>query len=104
MKIKELDGTFVDVFAVYWLKNETLFLGIPKNYGGLLAYDSKSVTVIDSSLHGTFEYFATHINGIYHWALIKEALLDDLIERDEDAYNRFLKIIKQEGLVEPDFY
>ncbi|XKM14516.1 hypothetical protein RCS94_04900 [Orbaceae bacterium ac157xtp] len=104
MKIKELDGTIVDIFAVYWLNSETLFLGLPRNYGGLLAYDSKNITIIDSALHGNFEYFSTHINGIYHWALIKERLLDDLLERDEEAYNSFLKIIKSENLVDLDFY
>jgi len=29
MKIKEKDGTIVDVFAIYWLEDETLFLGLP---------------------------------------------------------------------------
>lgn len=104
MKIKELDGTVVDVFAIYWLGKDTLFLGLPKNYGGLLAYDSKNVEIIDPSLHGTFEYFSTHINGIYHWFLIKEKLLDDILERDDVAYNRFLEILKAEGQIDPDFY
>lgn len=104
MKIKEKDGTILDVFAIYWLENETLFLGLPKNYGGLLAYKEKNVQIIDSALYGTFEYFSTHINGIYHWALIKEKLLDDILERDDVAYNRFLEILKEEGHIEQDFY
>lgn len=104
MKIKEFDGTVVDVFAIYWLGNETLFLGFPKSYGGLLAYNSRNVEIADTTLHGEFEYFSTHINGIYHWALIKESLLDDILERDEEAYKRFLEIVKAEGLVDSDFY
>jgi hypothetical protein len=103
MKVQEKDGTIVDVFAIYWLENETLFLGLPKNYGGLISYKEKNVHVIDSTLHGEFKYFSTHINGIYHWALIKEALLDDIIERDEVAYNRFVEILKAEGRIDPDF-
>lgn len=103
MKIQEKDGTIVDVFAIYWLESETLFLGLPKNYGGLLAYKARNVQVIDDHLYGAFNYFSTHINGIYHWSLIKEALLDDIIERDEVAYNRFLEILKAEGQVDPDF-
>ncbi|SNY66521.1 hypothetical protein [Enterobacter sp. CC120223-11] len=103
MKIQENDGTIVDVFAIYWLGSETLFLGLPKNYGGLIAYKEKNVQVIDSTLHGAFEYFSTHINGIYHWALIKEKLLDDILERDDVAYNRFLEILKAEGHIDPDF-
>ncbi|WP_202308631.1 hypothetical protein [Dryocola clanedunensis] len=104
MKIKEKDGTILDVFAIYWLGNETLFLGLPKNYGGLLAYNAKKVQVIDPALHGAFNYFSTHINGIYHWALIKEKLLDDILERDDVAYNRFLEILKAEGQIDQDFY
>lgn len=41
MKVQENDGTIVDVFAIYWLGSETLFLGLPKNYGGLIAYREK---------------------------------------------------------------
>lgn len=104
MKIKERDGTVINVFAIYWLRDETLFLGFPKNYGGLLSYNSKNVEIVDSTLHGKFEYFSTHINGLYHWALIKESLLDDILERDETAHKRFLKVLKKEDLVDPDFY
>ncbi|MDJ0023005.1 hypothetical protein [Pantoea eucrina] len=103
MKIKEFDGTVVDIFAIYWLGKDTLFLGLPKNYGGLLAYDSKNVEIIDSSLNGTLEYFSNNINGIYHWSLIKEKLLDDILERDDVAYNRFLEILKTEGQIDPEF-
>lgn len=105
MKIKEIDGTIVDIFASYWLDNKTLFLGMPKGYGGLCAFDLSEVIVIEKSLNTHVEFFQNNgINGFYHWALIKEALLDDLLELDETAYNRFLDIIKSEGLVEPDFY
>lgn len=104
MKIKERDGTVINVFAIYWLRDETLFLGFPKSYGGLLAYNSRSVEIVDSTLHGKFEYFSNHINGLYHWALIKEFLLDDILERDETAYKRFLEVLKTEGLVDQDFY
>jgi hypothetical protein len=46
MKIKEKDGTILDVFAIYWLGNENLFLGLPKNYGGLLAYNAKTFRLL----------------------------------------------------------
>lgn len=101
MKIKELDGTIVDVFAVYWFDDETYFYGLPIGYGNFIAYRNSRVTVVDPSLYGNFVYYN---QGVFHRALIQEKLLDDILERDENAYNRFLKIIKSEGLVAPDFY
>jgi len=78
---------------------------MPKEHGGLIAYESTRVKIVDSTLKGEFEYYSNNgINSICHWALIKENLLDDILERDEKAYKRFLKIIKEEGLVDPDFY
>lgn len=110
MKIKELDGTIVDIFAIYSLqsivdqKMKTYLYGIPRGYCGLRAFTLDEVEVVVDSFTSKMVIFANRGVGIYHWALIKEALLDDLLERDEDAYNRFLQIIRAEGLVDPDFY
>lgn len=104
MKIKEFDGTIVDIFAIYWFSDETYFYGLPKNYGGLIAYRASQVSVIDPEINFTGVYFENNAKSIQHWALIKEALLDDIIERDEVAYNRFLEILKAEGQIDPDFY
>ena len=101
MKIQEKDGMIINVFAIYWFDDRTYFYGFPKSYKGLLAYKESEVTVIEPEFTGRLIYFE---KGIFHWALIKEQLLDDLLERDETAYNRFLKIIKEEELVDPDFY
>ena len=104
MKIKESDGTIIDVFSVYWFDDETYFYGMPKGYGGLLAYRATKVSVIDPEVNFKSIYFENNARSIHHWALIKERLLDDILERDEDAYKRFLEIVKAEGLVDPDFY
>ncbi|HCM9213930.1 TPA: hypothetical protein N5L24_004179 [Enterobacter roggenkampii] len=104
MKIKERDGEVVDVYAIYFINGEINFLGMPKNYGGLSAYSAREVTVIDPEIEGDCVYFKNNGYGVYHWALIKEKLLDDLLEQDETAYKRFLEILKAEGLVDPDFY
>lgn len=32
--------------------------------------------------------------------MIEEQLLDNLLESDEDAYRRFLEIVKEEGLID----
>ncbi|MCA6222771.1 hypothetical protein [Photorhabdus antumapuensis] len=104
MKIKN-QGLLIDVYAIYWVNGDTLFLGMPRNYGGLLAYDAKQIEVIEHNLSGDFIYFQNNgIDGIYHSALIKEKLLDDILELDETAYQRFLEILKAEGSIDQDFY
>ncbi|MCO6545913.1 MAG: hypothetical protein J6583_04640 [Gilliamella sp.] len=110
MKIKEKDGTVVDIFAIYSLlsaidqKMKTYLYGIPKGYSGLMAFTLDEVDIIENAFKSEMVVFTNRGTGVYHWALIQENLLDDLLERDEDAYNRFLEIIKSEGLVDPDFY
>ncbi|TQI81352.1 hypothetical protein FHU10_3732 [Serratia fonticola] len=104
MKIKESDGTVVDVFAIYWFGDETYFYGLPKNYGGLLAYRASQVSVIESEIDFNAIYFENNAKSIQHWALIKEKLLDDILERDDAAYKRFLEILKAEGHIAQDFY
>ena len=97
-------GREVDVFSIYWFDDETFFLGFLKGYGGLLAYRASQVSVIDPEVNFKSIYFENNARSIHHWALINENLLDDILERDETAYKRFLEILKAEGLVEPDFY
>ncbi|QPF28370.1 hypothetical protein IYV58_03475 [Klebsiella sp. BDA134-6] len=104
MKIKERDGEVVDVYAVYFIGGDVNFLGMPKNYGGLSAFSAREVEIVESEMKYNSIYFKNSGYGIYHWALIKEKLLDDLLELDETAYKRFLEIVKAEGLVDPDFY
>ncbi|MGK3144630.1 hypothetical protein [Pantoea sp. C2G6] len=104
MRIKERDGEVVDIYAIYFIGGEVNFLGMPKNYGGLSAYSAREVTVVEPEIEGGCVYFKNNGHGIYHWALIKENLLDDLLELDETAYKRFLEILKAEGQIEPDFY
>ena len=101
MKICEKDGTIVDIFAVYFIDNETMFYGFPKNYGGLMAFKEADVSVIDRSFTGRYVFFK---EGVFHWALIEERLLDDLLEHDEAAYKKFLKILKEEKLLEENFF
>lgn len=105
MKIKPYNSSnIIEIYAIYWAGKDALFLGMPKGHHGLIAYNSQRVDVIDPDLSGNFTYFNNACAGIYHWALIKEKLLDDLLENDEAAYNRFLEILKAEGQIDPDFY
>lgn len=104
MKIKtKRSETIIEVFAIYSIAEETYFLGHSKGYAGLLAYKTKDVEVIDPDLFGNFTYFGNNGNGVYYSALIKEKLLDDLLEGDQVAYKRFLEILKAEGRIDPDF-
>lgn len=103
MKIKEIDGETINVFGVYWHKDETLFLGFPQNYNGLLAYGADEVEIIDPVIDFRTVYFKNRMHGIFHWALIEENLLDDVIDHDPKAFNRFIEILKSEGVLEPDF-
>ena len=105
MKIKTKHSeTIIEVFAMYCIAAETYFLGHSKGYSGLLAYKAKDIEVVDSDLSGDFTYFANNGYGIYYSVLIKEELLDDLLEGDEVAYKRFLEILKAEGRIVPDTY
>lgn len=101
MKIREKGGAVIDVFAVYFVDNEPIFYGLPKNQGGLIAYKSSEVSVVENHMVGRYVLFK---RGIYHWALIEEELLDDLSEHDKDAYKRFLEIAKKENLLEENFF
>lgn len=103
MKIKERDGEVIDIYAIYFIGGEVNFLGMPKNYGGLSAYSAREVTVIEPEIEGGCVYYKNNGYGVYHWALIKEKLLDDLLELDETACNRFLEILRSEGRIDPDF-
>jgi len=94
----------IDVYAIYWVGKETLFLGMPKNQGGLIAYKAQNVEIIDPDLSGNFIYFNNNCHGIYHSSLIKEKLLDDLLENDDVAYKRFLEILKAEGRIDQNFF
>jgi hypothetical protein len=65
-----------------------------------MSYRANQVTIINPEINFNCIYFK---ESIHHWALIKEKLLDDLLELDEIAYKRFLEIVKAEGLVDPIF-
>lgn len=106
MRIQESSGELIDIFAIYWINNKSLCLGLPKGYGGLSVYDLSEVDLIESKIIGKLVYFQNEGagSGVYHWALIEESLLDDLLELDETVYKRFLDILKSEGQLDDNFY
>ncbi|MFP1909051.1 hypothetical protein [Lonsdalea quercina] len=100
MKIKENDGTQLDVYAIYWIRGKTYFYGLIKEYG-LSAFSADKVEIVDSTISGDFIFFE---DGIFFKPLIAERILDDLVEGDPETYKRFLEILKAEGQIDPDFY
>lgn len=100
MKIKENDGTLIDVYAIYWIKGKTYFYGLVKNYG-LSVFNADKVGIFDPTISGDFIFFE---DGIFFKPLITERILDDLVEGDPETYKRFIEILKAEGQTVPDFY
>ncbi|HEI8867543.1 TPA: hypothetical protein SLG40_003078 [Serratia odorifera] len=100
MRIKTRRGTIIDVFAFYAIEDEKVFYGLPPGYGGLLAYRKEEVTIVDPDITWRAMFFS---NGIYHHSLIKDGLLEGLIEVDEESYKKFVAILKAEGSLQQDF-
>lgn len=103
MKIKDESSDYVNVFGIYQVNGDTYFYGMPRGYKGLLSYRSKNVEVVNNEIIGRWVYFKNNCIGLYHWALIEGELLDDLLELDDIAYQKFLKILKLEGQVGEKF-
>ncbi|AYA39546.1 hypothetical protein HZS38_02480 [Xenorhabdus nematophila] len=100
MKIKENDGTLIDVYAIYWIEGKTYFYGLVKEYG-LSAFSADEVTIIDSEISGDFVFFE---DGVFFKPLITEKILDDLVEGDLETYCRFIEILKATDKIDSDSY
>jgi hypothetical protein len=92
MRVKD-EYEYMDVYGVYWI-DDMYFLCLSRSYDGLAAYKAEEVTVVDDTLSGEFVFFS---KGIFYKPLITERLLDDIQERDQKAFERFLEIIKKDG-------
>ncbi|MEC5343323.1 hypothetical protein ABRZ24_12045 [Brenneria populi] len=109
MLVRNYYGELLNVFGVYWYDNKTCFWVFPKDTGGLMVFelgkpgDRDRVTIADPNWSGNF-LFDNRIPGIFHHAIVEEDLLLGLSEKDEKAYVKFLNIIKEEGLVDQEFY
>ncbi|WP_339012865.1 hypothetical protein [Aeromonas popoffii] len=95
MKIKKSE-TEIMVFAIYWLHGKTYFYGLSKGYEGLLAYDASEVEVLEPELGSDYMYMD---DGVFYKPLIEENILDELVEADPSAYQRFLEILRAAGSI-----
>lgn len=112
MKVREKQyGKIDNIFAIYWGVGinagvdgrYTNFLGLPEGHGGLLSYNISEVDIMDDSLNGEWMYFSNeNIQGIFYAPLIREGLLEGLIDHDSIAYQKFVQIAKKDGLLECD--
>ena len=85
----------VQVFGIYWIRNERFYWVIPYDgYGGLMALSESEVNVLDSSLSSDLILCKDRDEGdmIVHWAA--EDLIEELVERDPLAMAEFLERIK----------
>jgi hypothetical protein len=92
MRVKD-EYEYMDVYGIYWIDNVTYFLCLSKNNFG--PYRATEVTIVDPYLSGEFTFFDG--NSIFYKPLIEEKLLEDLYEQDQEAFERFLEILKKDG-------
>lgn len=100
MKIKENDGTLIEIYAIYWMKGKTYFYGLIKGYG-LSVFNADKVEIVDPIISGDFIFFE---DGVFFKPLIAEKILDDLVEGDPETYKRFIEILKAEGRIDLGLY
>ena len=99
MKIKsKVSGMIFTVYGIYWHANKPYFYAFAKNSTGLSSYEEKDVEIIDYSIGCDFEYLPSdgYIAGIFHKYLLADALMDDLLEHDPNAYKKFVELIGKE--------
>uniref|UniRef100_UPI001F131EE5 hypothetical protein n=1 Tax=Alcaligenes xylosoxydans xylosoxydans TaxID=85698 RepID=UPI001F131EE5 len=90
------------------LQGGPLFRGqtsLQAGHGGLQAYRLEEVTIVEREMNFKTVFFSNgSAHGVNHWALIQEGLLDDLLELDKVAYERFITILKSERVLSDGFY
>ena len=106
MKARLLNsGRVVDAFAIYVIDGKKMFLLLPKGHGGLISFSDNELDIVDGSFNSRYVHYKNDSGwGIFHWSLIEKELLDNILENDKEAYDDFLKILKEERLVSEDFY
>lgn len=106
MKARLLNsGRVVDAFAIYVIDGKKMFLLLPENHGGLISFSDDELDIIDGSFNSRYVHYKNDSGwGVFHWSLIEKELLDNILENDKEAYDDFLKILKEERLVPEDFY
>jgi hypothetical protein len=99
MKIREntSEQIFI-VYGVYWHGNKTYFYCFPRNSVGISSFDEDEIEIVDRTIDSDFEYVRTdeRISGIFHKSLLKDQLMDGLLEHDPTAYNKFVSLIGKE--------
>lgn len=102
MKIRDEYGDIIDIFGIYWdsSNGKTYFLGLTPTHTGRFSYSLDEVTIIDSTIKFRTNFLPGSLNAIYHWALIENNLLDELIDCNLEVREQFLKIVRSEALID----
>ncbi len=91
---KEYGGE-VNVYGLYHYNKDIYFYGIAVGEDSIAAFRQKDVEVIDPKFSFDVVYIGSDGNSSFmllHWALAENNLLDDILDRDEDAINLFSKL------------
>jgi hypothetical protein len=98
MRMKVLDkvsGQLFEVYGIYWHEGKTYFYCFPKNSLGISSYGQDEVDVVDKVVGADFEYHlgSDGIPGLIHKHLLRDQLLDALLEHDPDAFRKFVSLL-----------
>ncbi len=99
MKITEkISGQSFTVYAIYWARDKTYFYYFPARSGGLSSIAEDEMEITDPTIGNDFEYVRTGeiFSGFFHKYLIREKLLDDLLDHDPVAYKKFVSLLGRE--------
>ncbi|WP_048441816.1 hypothetical protein [Caenimonas sp. SL110] len=99
MKIREkISNLTFDVYGIYWHADKAYFYCFPRKSTGLSSYSEEEVEVFDARIDDDFVFvtMAQGASGILHRHLVADALLDQLLEHDPEAYAKFKSLIGRE--------
>lgn len=91
-------SSLLNVYGIYWHNDKTYFYCFPKGSFGLSSYGEDEVDIVDRVIESDFVYVnLTHgMHGVFNKKLIDNNLLDQLIDHDRDAYEKFCYLLGKE--------
>lgn len=84
------------VYAIYWRQDSpTIFSGFPEGSYGLTGFQQEQFEILDPTIDSDFVFRVTGngMNGIFHKHVLTDNLLDDLVDHDQAAYEKFSALL-----------
>ena len=96
--IKNSTGENLRVYGIYTSNKGPILCVSPKDYYGILVVGIKDVVVVDNNIDSDFVFFMFESGefGVFCKLLIQENILDDLLELEPSAYQRFVDYLGQD--------